>query len=150
LTTRGRQREDATREDAETAVRRHGWLAVDRRFDSWPELDQFRVAIAEQTLRRFPDAPVEDYDHRAVEVILRQVERAGPARRMIAEKLLTDLLVRCRLVIQDDQLRTRIGQQLDILRRSAVVGDVSTTPLARERAQLDRLELGHGLDADAA
>src|SRR4051812_44284195 len=83
LTTRGDHRADATREDAETAVRRHGWLAIDQRFDSWPELERFRVRIAEETLREFPDTDVEHYDRRAVEVTLRQVERAGPERRLL-------------------------------------------------------------------
>jgi len=147
FTTRGRQRQDATRDDVETAVRRYGWNRVDRQFTDWDALDRFRVQAAEQTLRRFPDTDIADYDERDVEVILKQVGRSGPARRLVAEKLLTDLLVRCRLVNQDDALRARIGDQLDILRSSSVTSDSSAMPPAKERAQLARLDLNFGLDA---
>jgi hypothetical protein len=149
FTTRGRQCQDASRGDAETAVRRYGWNRVDRQFADWDALDRFRVQAAEQTLRRFPDTDIADYDERDVEVILTQVARSGPARRLVAEKLLTDLLVRCRLVNQDDALRARIGDQLDVLRTSSVASDVSATPPALERAQLARLDLNFGLDAAA-
>ncbi|WP_373203202.1 hypothetical protein [Mycobacterium marinum] len=149
FTTRGRQRQDASRDDAETAVRRYGWNRVDRQFADWDALDRFRVQAAEQTLRRFPDTNIADYDERDVEVILKQVARSGPARRLVAEKLLTDLLVQCRLVNQDDALRARIGDQLDVLRSSSVASDVSAMPPALERAQLARLDLNFGLDAAA-
>ncbi|GFG67101.1 hypothetical protein MKUB_45910 [Mycobacterium kubicae] len=147
FTTRGRQREDATPDDVDVAVRRHGWYPVDRRFADWDALDRYRVQAAEQTLRRFPDTDVANYDRRAVEVILKQVARAGPARRLVAEKLLTDLLVRCRLVNQDDELRARIGDQLESLRASSPAPDSSVIPPDKERAQLARLDLSFGLDA---
>lgn len=149
FTTRGRQRQDASREDAEIAVRRYGWNRIDRQFADWDALDDFRVQAAEETLRRFPNTDIADYSQGDVEVILTQVARSGPARRPVAERLLTDLLVRCDVVTQDDALRTRIGDQLEALRRSSVVGDVSTRPPALERAQLARLDLDFGLDPAA-
>ena len=98
-------------------------------------------------MQTFPDTDVTDYDEHAVEVILKQVARSGPARRPVAEKLLTDLLVRCDLVKHDDVLRSRIGDQLDILRSSSIASDSSTIPPAEERAQLARLDLDFGLNA---
>ena len=147
FTTRGRQYQGATRDDVDTAVRRYGWLRVDLEFADWDSLDQYRVHTARKTLQTFPDTDVTDYDEHAVEVILKQVARSGPARRPVAEKLLTDLLVRCDLVKHDDVLRSRIGDQLDILRSSSIASDSSTIPPAEERAQLARLDLDFGLNA---
>jgi hypothetical protein len=147
FSSRGRQRQDASADDAETAVRRYGWIRVDRAFSTWGDLDRFRTAAAEEAMRGFPDPTVRDYNRRDVEVVLKQVARSGPDRRVAAIGLLTDLLVRCPAVRRDDDLSAMIGERLEQLRSTPITADASAMSPEQERHELARLHLDYGIGA---
>ena len=111
------RQKSVTVNEVETAINKYGWVQVDVDFPSWDALDNYRLQRAADGLDNLPDPEVADYDHRDVEVILKRVATAGPERRADAEKLLTDLMLRCRAVRTDDELAAMVAEQLDAIRQ---------------------------------
>jgi len=115
FSAQGYHREDANREDVQTAVGRYGWVLVYRAFATWADLEHFRVQTAKEAMRSFPDPKIHDYDRHDVEVVLKKIARAGSGHWVVAVKLLTDLLVHCPTVRRESDLFAKVSEELDRL-----------------------------------
>jgi hypothetical protein len=135
------QQKQATVDDVDIAINNYGWEHIGRSFRSWDALDEYRLSRAAEGVANLPDREIADYDRRYVEVLLRQVAKAGPERRTAAINLLTDLALRCRAVRGDDGLANLVAEQLDDLRQPPPVMTENVVLPVRVARALDRLSL---------
>ena len=108
--------EPATQYDVDAAVAKHGWERVDRNFDSWAELDEYRLNRAREGVDNLAGPDIANLTRAGVQVILRQIRKAGVERRQSSEDLLNDLLAQCRAVRDDQYLAAEVGTQLNAIR----------------------------------
>jgi hypothetical protein len=141
------QQKLVTLDEVETAVNKYGWEQVDVDFPSWDDLDNYRLQRAAEGLDNLPDPEVADYDRSDVEVILKQAATAGPERRADAEKLLTDLVLRCRAVRTDDELAAKVAEQLDAIRQPPSLIEQPYAQPSKYGDRVERMDLDHGLVA---
>jgi len=129
--------EPATQGDVDAAVTKYGWERIDRDFGSWAELDDYRLTRARAGLDNLPKPDIADLGPAEVQVILRQVRRAGPGRRQASEDLLIDLLARCRAVRDNERLASEVTTQLDAIRRQPPTPPPHRIQTAYDAAELD-------------
>ena len=97
--------------DVDQIVAEHDWEHVNRRFDTWDQLDEYRSQHASAPPSRFPEFA--EYDADEVREALEETQTAhSPDQRLDAQLLLIDILEHCPVVRQDGDLYTAVISRL--------------------------------------